>query len=145
MHMFTGRRLKRFFVVALGLISGAVVGSACFPAAAQQEKLLDHGRAEFELNCVPCHGEEGRGDGPVAKVLLVKPTDLTTIAEENAGTFPFWMIYESIDGTNPVVAHDVIWMPPWGKRFEQEEKRQYAPAYLRLLMLTHYVESIQEY
>jgi len=143
--MLTGQLLKRFFAVAFGLACGVVAFTAAFPAFAQQEKLLNHGRAEFELNCVPCHGEEGRGDGPVAKVLLVKPVDLTTIAKENAGVFPFWMIYESIDGTNPVIAHDVIWMPPWGKRFEQEETRQYAPAYLRLLMLTHYVESIQEY
>jgi len=143
--MFTGQFLKRLSIVAFGLISGAAAFMTAFPVSAQQQKLLNHGRAEFELNCIPCHGEEGRGDGPMEKVLLVKPADLTVIAKENAGVFPFWMVYESIDGTNPVIAHDVIWMPPWGNRFEQEEKRHFAPAYLRLLMLTHYVESIQEY
>jgi putative copper export protein/mono/diheme cytochrome c family protein len=36
-----------------------------------------HGAKLFAANCVVCHGEEGQGDGPAAKSLLVQPLDLT--------------------------------------------------------------------
>ena len=35
------------------------------------------GLIEYELACMPCHGVEGRGDGPMAKTLEAAPTDLT--------------------------------------------------------------------
>jgi mono/diheme cytochrome c family protein len=36
-----------------------------------------HGAKLFAVNCVACHGVEGRGDGPSAKSLPVPPADLT--------------------------------------------------------------------
>jgi mono/diheme cytochrome c family protein len=35
------------------------------------------GQALFATNCVPCHGESGRGDGPIAETLNPRPSDLT--------------------------------------------------------------------
>jgi uncharacterized membrane protein/mono/diheme cytochrome c family protein len=38
---------------------------------------LAFGRAIYEEKCVPCHGESGKGDGPVGITLNPRPADLT--------------------------------------------------------------------
>jgi copper transport protein len=35
------------------------------------------GKAIYEVHCVPCHGESGKGDGPLGLTLNPKPADLT--------------------------------------------------------------------
>jgi mono/diheme cytochrome c family protein len=43
-------------------------------------ELLERGHASYKLNCVPCHGESGRGDGPSSANLDPKPRDHTSAA-----------------------------------------------------------------
>ena len=50
------------------------------------------------MHCAPCHGPDGKGNGPVARELKTPPKDLTRIAEENQGTFPPNFVEEVIDG-----------------------------------------------
>lgn len=38
--------------------------------------------------CASCHGVDAKGEGPVAKSLNVKPSDLTRIAARSGGKFP---------------------------------------------------------
>ena len=33
------------------------------------------GQVVFEMHCLQCHGAQGRGDGPVAEYLIVKPAN----------------------------------------------------------------------
>lgn len=114
------------------------------PAFAQEAKVLNAGRIEYREQCAACHGESGMGEGKMADRLTVKPPDLTRIAKRNDGEFPFWTVYTIIDGEKPVQAHQLSPMPLWGARFREEEKHGAPPAYLRILALTHYLESIQE-
>jgi mono/diheme cytochrome c family protein len=46
------------------------------PVAATSES-LGRGRALYEMNCLPCHGNTGRGDGPVGLLFDPSPADLT--------------------------------------------------------------------
>jgi putative copper export protein/mono/diheme cytochrome c family protein len=46
------------------------------PTGFAADSIMRGGRI-FAANCVPCHGAEGHGDGPLASQLPVRPADLT--------------------------------------------------------------------
>ncbi|MBI3858542.1 MAG: cytochrome c [Planctomycetes bacterium] len=47
------------------------------PAAGRAEDLLALGERLYGWNCLPCHGPDGKGDGPVADRLALRPRDFT--------------------------------------------------------------------
>ena len=122
---------------------GALMFFSAQVAFATEDEVLRDGKAEYEVYCVACHGENGKGDGRMAEILLVKPADLTQISKRNGGVFPFWQVYGVTDGTVPVKGH--YYMPNWEDRFRADEKKPgYTRSYLRILTLTHYLETLQE-
>jgi mono/diheme cytochrome c family protein len=126
------------------LLSAALVGAA--PASAQKAST---GANEYRNSCAVCHGEDARGDGPLAKVLTVKPADLTQLSKRNDGVFPIDKVSETIDGRQQVNAHGTREMPVWGSRYEAEVGRQYGPygseaaVKTRIHVLVRYLQSIQ--
>ncbi|MDP2695808.1 MAG: c-type cytochrome [bacterium] len=54
---------------------------------------ISNGRSAFMKECMSCHGEKGRGDGPAAKDLEKKPGDLTdkSLLDQTDGGL-FWKI-----------------------------------------------------
>lgn len=68
--------------------------AACAPAPPE----VTSGRAQYETFCLACHGEAGRGDGPLAESLTKRPADLTGIAARNGGVFPMARVMSTIDG-----------------------------------------------
>jgi mono/diheme cytochrome c family protein len=118
------------------------------PAAAQDEPA---GAQEYRNSCLPCHGEDGTGDGPLADQLTVPPADLTMLARDtDEGIFPMFDLLKVIDGRTVVRAHGSA-MPIWGDRFRAEARdEQYSPNAAeivvrgRILSLLYYLESIQK-
>ena len=51
--------------------------TAASTAKAVTPAMLERGREIYKANCVPCHGESGKGDGPGAGVLKPPPRDHT--------------------------------------------------------------------
>lgn len=99
----------------------AVAIAAIAHAGAAQEGgpdpvLAELGAPLFQRHCAACHGADGRGEGPVARALVTRPADLTTIAARRDGTFPS-TIAKFIDGRFEVAAHGSREMPVWGLRF----------------------------
>ena len=72
---------------------------------------------EYEISCMPCHGIDGRGDGPRAKSLKTAPADLTMITKSHNGEFPVKKLIEIIDGRAIVATHGQRDMPVWGDRY----------------------------
>jgi mono/diheme cytochrome c family protein len=70
-------------VAAVALGSGLAVMSAC----ARASPSATEGRSLYLSNgCASCHGLSGRGDGPVARSLGVRPTDLRNPALFSRGS-----------------------------------------------------------
>ena len=97
--------MKRMMVIAT---------LAAVPAFAQD---ADIGRAHYHAHCATCHGLEGRGDGPMAGVLTIKPPNLKELQADNGGEFPLERVVKRIDGRDPLVAHGSP-MPVYGDYFE---------------------------
>lgn len=79
------------------------------PAAIANDPLLVKGREVFLDRCVSCHGEKGRGDGPIAKGLQGSPVgDLTA---------PRWKHGDAPEQAREVVALGVpnTNMAAWGR------------------------------
>ena len=105
-------------------IKAALVGAAFVCAAstvlAQAQPPVDLGALEYRSSCAACHGLDGKGNGPTKPALTKHPTNLTTLAKENAGVFPVQRVYEVIDGRQAVTAHGTRDMPIWGTQYLAE-------------------------
>ena len=96
-------------------ISGLVAALLAVTPALAQESVV--GARIYQEDCATCHGLDATGNGPMAPVLLVQPSDLTTLTERNDGTFPLMRVVMRIDGRDPLVSHGSD-MPIFGEFFE---------------------------
>jgi len=112
---------------------------------------LSIGKGTYEDRCAVCHGLGGRGDGPMASVLTPPPSNLTLLAQQNDGVYPFGRVYQVIDGRSPVTGHGTTDMPIWGGHFRAEalpatrypgvEEEEIVQG--RILGLVYYIQSLQ--
>ena len=101
------------------------------------------GRDSFDGYCASCHGTAGKGDGPLAASLTRAPTDLTTLARRNGGTYPRAAVSAAIEGTGRAMpAHGATDMPIWGAVFRWLDSEARLRA--RIDNLVAYIESFQE-
>ena len=131
------------------LLSVALIIAAAHPLAAQEgpdEAILSEGKSDFDWHCTTCHGPGGRGDGSMSNLLIERPADLTAITKANGGTFPFWRVYRIILGKQAVPGHESFMMPEFWKRFSRDQRDwdYLTPPHVRVLLLTHYVETLQK-
>jgi len=99
------------------------------------------GEYEFTTYCATCHGLDGKGGGPVAEVLKTPPSNLTSLAKENNGVFPYERVFAMIEGREVAVVHGRE-MPLWGERYSSEVKKPIVRA--RILELVTYIKDIQQ-
>jgi mono/diheme cytochrome c family protein len=132
-------------LIVLGLLLFAGVVSAQQKPRIEQAPIPrispSEGKEMFASYCSPCHGKEGRGDGPAAPALKRVPADLTTLTSRNGGQFPQVRVRRYIEGADEVAAHGTRDMPVWGPLF-----RSLSPdtAKLRTEALAEYIKSIQK-
>jgi mono/diheme cytochrome c family protein len=89
-------------------------------AGAEEENVVgdaDQGAALYSEHCAVCHGTRAEGHGPMASVLLVQPSDLTTLVGRHGGVFPLERVAAQIDGRDPLVSHGSD-MPIYGQFFQ---------------------------
>jgi hypothetical protein len=98
-------------------ICAAIILSVTLPPALATEVIDSTGPENFARYCAACHGDGGKGDGPVASAIAKPVPDLTLIAERNNGKFPRQIIKNAIDGRWQIDAHGTQQMPVWGYEF----------------------------
>ena len=113
-----------------------------------QQARLTHGEDLFNELCAVCHGVSGKGDGPAASELTKTVPDLTLLAANNGGEFPFERLEDFITGEERVYAHGTIDMPVWGRAF-QEVRQDWSDvkaihfAKHKIYDIVEYIETLQ--
>jgi mono/diheme cytochrome c family protein len=103
------------------------------------------GKEMFGEYCAPCHGVEGKGNGPAASAMKSQPTDLTQLARKNNGTFPANHVASVLkfgEGTG-ASAHGSAQMPVWGPLLQSLDKFHDTVVQQRVSNLVSYIETLQ--
>lgn len=102
-----------------------------------------NGKLMFTSYCAPCHGADGRGNGPAASALTTRPTDLTGLAKSHDGKYPENHVLSVLRFGTEVGAHGSDQMPVWGKIFGNISRVNSQEKELRTVNLTRYLETLQ--
>ena len=70
------------------------------------------GAKVFQVNCEPCHGSQGHGDGPAGQALDPKPKNLPELTTQVGDDYLFWRISTGRPGTS---------MAPWAGLLTDEQ------------------------
>lgn len=135
---------------AFNLMACLIAGAFALTAQKPQIRQVPVSRADptsgaemFRAYCAPCHGLDGRGNGPAAAALKKPPTDLTELALRNNGKYPELKVFNAIVGDTNITAHGSKEMPVWGEVL-RSLSRDEAMAKMRISNLTRYVETLQK-
>ncbi len=144
---------RKLFSSTAAVFSFTILADSATTTAFADEN-LDIGKLEYESACAVCHGLNGKGDDGPLKELLVKPVpNLTVVAKNNNGVFPFDRVYKIIDGREEVKSHGPRDMPIWGRAFTNQTSLYFnnypetdteSAARSRILALTEYVYRLQK-
>jgi mono/diheme cytochrome c family protein len=125
----------KFFLTSL-VITGALTAiSSCGLA-----EDIGLGKSNYDSSCAVCHGQDGKGNGPLSPELRTRPPDLTLIAKNNGGVFPTEVLRQIIDGRRTIRAHGTYEMPVWGLAFQSGPEDVIRS---RLLAIIDYLRTIQ--
>lgn len=132
---------------ALVLALGAGLGLAALVAACAPEAGPGGARADFAAYCAACHGNDGRGGGPLAEGMEPVPADVTLITRRNGGVFPKAQVMGHIAGYT--MGRSESPMPQFSDLLEgpqvmfDDGSGQTVPTPARLVALADYVQSLQ--
>lgn len=139
----------KFRTIAVSCFGALLMG--WFVTAIAADK-LDIGKDEYDGACAVCHGLTGKGNGPMMAQFVTHIPDLTTLAKNNNGVFPFDRVYQIIDGRSEVQAHGSRDMPIWGRHFKLQTSIYFenypnqddeSSVRSRILALTEYLYRLQ--
>jgi len=138
-----GTQVVRF--IACSILTVSMARGQKEAQSPETARLIDsiQGPALYATYCAVCHGEGGKGDGPMAKSLKTAPPDLTRLAAHNRGKFPRERVQKIIASKEQVPAgHGTREMPVWGPIFSQIVWDQDL-GQIRVYNLAKYIEKIQ--
>jgi len=86
----------------------------------------------------------------MAEFLIKEPSDLTVMSKNNEGEYPFFRVYQTIDGRILIPGHGDRDMPIWGMRYLEEDAMRYGNfggedvVRARILQLVYYIQMLQQ-
>lgn len=147
----------RSILLKLAIIGVFTTGAATIAQAQQGSTsgpVADIGRYDFDTYCAVCHNKDGKGGGPFSMLLTTKVPDLTVLAKNNGGVFPFNRAYEVVYGIANVPGHGTREMPIWGDVYKEKAPNELGPYYQpldsasfvrgRILALIGYISTLQQ-
>ena len=129
-HASDAKRVEEAVKARAAYAKAVAAWDAENPLLAQR---IGKGRELYQRHCVGCHGEEGRGNGPAARFLLVRPRDFTLgkfkFRSTPVGTLPldgdlYRALFRGLPGSS---------MPSWRELADEQ-----------LWLLVDYVKSLYE-
>ena len=139
--------LKRLLLTATALILAVAMGYA---DQAKKKVVITvdrtnptSGKQMYTSYCAPCHGVDGRGNGPAASALKNQPMDLTGLAKSNHGKFPDTHIVSVLKFGSETPAHGSAQMPVWGPILGRMNQSNFQEKELRVSNLSRYLKTIQ--
>ena len=135
----TRRGFKRLAPVATAAVIFYVGAGA---GVTQEREDHESGAYLYRVFCVACHGEYGKGDGPVSDTLRQTVPDLTLLSRAPGGVFPRERVLKALQTGGPTAAHVPGGMPTWSEAFARLEPRK-GTAQKRLQALVDHIETLQ--
>ncbi len=145
-------RVMKFISLAVILAAVSTLAAAQ-QARAQTAPTVKHvpitnapsnsGKEMFNSYCAVCHGKDGKGNGPAAPAMKTPPTDLTLMAQKNAGKYPAAHLAAVIKGQAITPSHGSQDMPVWGPLFSSISQGHESQVQQRTANLVAYIETLQ--
>ncbi len=140
--------LKRLLLITLFATLATAAG---YGVQSQEKKVVipvnktnpTDGKQMYVSYCAPCHGTDGRGNGPAAIALKTRPVDLTALARANDGKYPAIHVNSVLQFGSTLPAHGSADMPVWGPILGTMEHGNPQSRPLRIANLNAYLKSIQ--
>ena len=127
----------------------AMAGLALVACVPNEMPEASDGRALYMEYCSACHGENAKGDGPMARAMTTAPKDLTLISLRHGDSFPRAEVLSTIDGYARSDL-DGPGMPEFGELLQGDlvpldtGDGKMTPTPRKLVALLEYLESIQQ-
>ena len=143
--------LKNLFLAGLAAALVAGVGNANQSTAKTviipvSKAPANNGRLMYVNYCDPCHGVDGKGNGPAAAALKKQPTDLAALSRNNGGKYPSTHIVSVLQFGTAHPSHGSAEMPLWGPVLGSADSAPSEPNVrsLRISNLSRYLQTLQE-
>jgi mono/diheme cytochrome c family protein len=143
--------LKKLFLAGLAAAVVAGVGYANQSTAKTviipvSKAPANNGKQMYVNFCAPCHGVDGKGNGPAAAALKKQPTDLAALSRNHGGKYPSTHIVSVLQFGIAHPSHGSAEMPLWGPMLGSANS---APSEtdvraLRISNLSRYLQTLQE-
>ena len=135
--------LAAAIVAGVGYANQSVAKTVIIPGS---KASVNNGKQMYVNYCAPCHGVEGKGNGPAAAALKTQPTDLAALSRNHGGKFPSTHIASVLEfgAANP--SHGRAEMPVWGPMLGSVDTatNDANVRALRISNLSRYLQTLQE-
>jgi copper transport protein len=101
------------YFLSIGIMNDLTPTAALANPVPATRASIERGKQIYEENCLACHGEFGRGDGPVGRTLRPRPADLQYHVSQHTEGQLYWWISKGFPGTA---------MPAWEDRLSEEDR-----------------------
>ena len=108
-----------------------------------QQTSAASGKEMYNQYCAPCHGTDGRGNGPAAPAMKAAPLDLTQLTKKHDGKYPAAYVSGILRFGSGPASHGSEDMPVWGPLFRSLDKYHDSAVQQRVSNLTSYIETLQ--